>query len=138
MLVVRPESLEMSSHNIFGEVWLDLNGTHFPEQGWTDVVIPIVLQFLDALHATESEAQAQTVHFLDGPYEVHLKAFGSEDLQIEAYRRDKEDVLHLVVTSRTPRDGLARSVRRAASNVIMFSQENDYHSHDLERLENAL
>ncbi|MFI9380777.1 hypothetical protein [Kutzneria sp. NPDC052558] len=77
------ESLSASrSGAIWGDVWFTMNGDPFPERGWNDLVIALLVEFQAALGVVDGGDSVRRVRFFDGPYWVEFESLGQGGVKI--------------------------------------------------------
>jgi hypothetical protein len=74
LTIVDDAALERSkSGTIWGRVYFENGDQFFPEQGWTDMAVPFLSAWLDALIRMATRAtREEVVWFMDGPFKVVL------------------------------------------------------------------
>jgi hypothetical protein len=84
LIVVDDESLERSkSGAIWGRVYFENGDQFFPEEGWTDMALPLLNAWLEALVRIASHStREETVWFMDGPFKVALFAKGDGGVEV--------------------------------------------------------
>jgi len=128
-------SLERSTHGtISGQVWLVWPDASFPEEGWSDLIIGVVLAFAEATTKIRSgQVQETVVYFLDGPFSVHLSSASPEQLGMRMCRRD--DTWFTVVADL---DEWIDSVRIVARSTVARCHELGWRSSELDKLESLV
>jgi hypothetical protein len=73
-LVIDPGSLRCYSNgSVSGVVYANAGDVSFPEKNWTDLVVSVVIEWLNTVAKLESGAsRRERFHFLDGPFAIDL------------------------------------------------------------------
>lgn len=58
-----------------GRLEVRADDVSFPEEGWTDFVLPVLLQIVDAFIASHPTS-ASTAQFMDGPFTIRFEGRG--------------------------------------------------------------
>src|SRR5882724_8337412 len=76
VILVGKDSLRKSeSGAIWGEVWCQFDSHNFPEANWTDLIVAILIAWLEALYTLISGSEhCATVFFMDGPFHINVRA----------------------------------------------------------------
>ena len=59
-----------------GQVWLELDGTPFPEREWDDFVVALLDAVLGAVQDSRATGVPSRVSFYDGPFELSVARSG--------------------------------------------------------------
>jgi hypothetical protein len=71
---------------VWGGVWIELDGSPFPQRHWNDMVVPFVWALLEESLALAGSGARRTteVHFFDGPLSIELALQRADELRISA------------------------------------------------------
>ena len=73
---IETDSLERASFGtIWGNVWHEMDGMHFPHGGWNDMIVPYVTALAEGVGEVLSGGKAE-VDFFDGPLAVEMLSVG--------------------------------------------------------------
>lgn len=73
---IETDSLERASSGaIWGNVWHEMDGMHFPHGGWNDMIVPYVTALAEGVCEALSGGKAE-VDFFDGPLGVEMLPVG--------------------------------------------------------------
>lgn len=92
-LVFDEKTLEQNdnlSRSITGVVYFELDGAHFPAEGWNDFVVVITSWWLEALAALERGEKESVLRFMDGPYWIALAKLDRNTV-LARYVEDRRD-----------------------------------------------
>jgi len=68
---------------IWGSVYFEVDGTAFPDCGWTDLVAGFLAAWLEALtRIARGSSSKERVQFMDGPFAVDISAAGNDLLEL--------------------------------------------------------
>lgn len=83
-LVIDTRSLRRTSlGTISGIVYAQLNGVSFPETNWTDLIVSVLVEWLDTISKLSRGASwKERFHFLDGPFAIDLRLTQDGILQV--------------------------------------------------------
>jgi len=78
-------SLEQSqSGAVWGGVWISAGQQHFPEPGWNDMVVALLVELHRAINQIRRANGSARVRFFDGPFWMDLKLEQGDKLSISA------------------------------------------------------
>ncbi|HEX9067590.1 MAG TPA: hypothetical protein VF807_02390 [Ktedonobacterales bacterium] len=77
------------SEDGFGPIFLDIEGTAFPEDGWEDFGGYLLFEWLvSSVRWLHEETDAPCIYrFMDGPYEFHATRVAPQHLALTFYER---------------------------------------------------
>ncbi len=88
-LVVDETSMSKEGASVVGPIYLDVDRTFFfPEERWTDLVVPIAMAWLEAVHRLSAgKCEEESVWFMDGPFSVVLGKTAPGIVELSFLRR---------------------------------------------------
>lgn len=126
---IRTESLAQSSSGmITGEIFLEENGTFFPEERWNDFPVVILSWWLEAL-ATVGVGAAVECRFMDGPFLFRVSPLPGHMCRVEFL---DDQSAQLLVQLQLPQ--LQSSVGSAALAVLAACNNNGWRTQDIQHL----
>ncbi|WP_146075692.1 hypothetical protein [Streptomyces sp. Ru62] len=80
------ESLDLArSGSIWGDVWIEISGSPFPEANWNDMPVAFLAELIDALaFARQAAGRSTRVRFFDGPFWIDLVGRGDDSVSVSA------------------------------------------------------
>jgi hypothetical protein len=124
---LRPGNLGPATAN----VWLMLDNSAFPVEGWNDFVVVILEAWVSALlRLLRGLSNCELVHFMDGPYVVELGALAAETLHLRAIKNGRDEVAH-VDAKAIP---LIESLLVGSEGVLAACRAQDCWSADADKL----
>lgn len=124
---------------ISGQVWFAFEGKKaFPEDGWTDILIPVVKAWIESLYRLrEGRANSESVFFMEGPFRIDLFLFPGVDLvTIHFVRRGDADAL--VESATGSLRELLTSATKTAKLIINQCKKLGWSNDDIVELEQLL
>jgi hypothetical protein len=136
-LVVEPGSVRPGHQGpATGNVWLILEHGAFPAERWNDFVVVILEAWVTALWRLRQGSSCEVVHFMEGPYEVHLSTAGTAGQMLR---------VHPVVRGRgafpfeeTPETEFSTRLLSSGRRVLSACRRQACWSEDAENLRNAV
>jgi hypothetical protein len=91
-LIIDSRTLRFGAGPVTGNIWLLIEKTPFPAEGWNDFVVVV----LDALvvatrRSLDGDGSAVRSHFMEGPYAIELAAGQHGTLRVRAIERRSSD-----------------------------------------------
>jgi hypothetical protein len=122
---------QSGSGSILGAIRLDLEGTAFPSEGWTDFVVVILGWWIEALRGLlDPRGRRATLTFMDGAYEVviHTDRSGRATyVAMAGYGDDGKVLAEGPLDLRDAATGLARAARALHTACV----ERGWESNDI-------
>lgn len=121
------ESFEVrtgTAHGRLSAVWLVLDGTSFPEAGWTDFPLVLINWWAEAtLRLLRSQADVVEWRFMEGPFWAEIGARGPDNVRFMRQTRAGPRVIH-VGTVRISRlaEQLARAIEHIPASLSQASE----------------
>jgi hypothetical protein len=129
LLLVRDDDfLKLSKHGtIWGTVYLQIgDNTFFPGIGWTDIVVAVAAEWLDALLSLSAgSAQRETSRFFDGDCIVQLTAIQSGLVQLHFIR---DELVQASVTGKL--SNLLANARATAKELLSMCGQKGWSNTD--------
>jgi hypothetical protein len=133
LLVVRDDDfLKRSKHGvIWGTVYLQIgSNTFFPGIGWTDIVVAVAADWLDALlRLAAGSAQREISRFFDGDFVVQLTAIHSGLVELDFMRNSA-----VQASATAALENLLANARATTKELLSMCQKRGWHNRDIEAL----
>jgi hypothetical protein len=79
MFKIETNTIEINSHNVHANFWVEYNGFSFPEKNWSDFILPVLLWWSDeALKFNSKQNQSHRFLFMDGAFEFIVRTSASQ------------------------------------------------------------
>jgi hypothetical protein len=133
---VRLDSLELSAHGrLFGEIWLNLGWSAFPEERWSDFVAIVLSWWLEnTASLMNGLSSVQNLPFMGGLFSVELKSFDRQSANIRYLKGDDS----VVSTNVIRLDRLLSDLVSNAEEVLTECRNRGWQSSDIRELGEAL
>jgi hypothetical protein len=96
------ESLDSSeSDTIWGAVWLEYGKACFPERGWMDMVVAVLIAIAQATRALKEGALSAHAPFFDGPMELDFMKSEKDGLLVINMKGPEAANPNIIATSWT-------------------------------------
>ena len=132
-------NIQRTAHDspIHGGIWLELDGSGFPDPRWSDFLVPVLSWWVDALILLlDGESTSEEVRFLEGPHAVEIAALRTDAWRVSAVDAGLTRRVRLTSTIE-PRPLLA-SVIAAADTVLAICRARGWEDRESARLESSL
>jgi len=131
-IVVETESVRAGGQGPnTGNIWVVLGQEPFPMVGWNDFITVILDALASAvLRLVDGASRQEVVHFMEGPYELHLMRGAAGYLRMTARIRGKGAKASLVVSERR----LVAAVHEAADVLLDACRKQGCWSIEADRL----
>lgn len=116
---------------------LQVDGTFFPDERWTDFAVVVLSWWADAgLRLLAGDEGTALVRFMEGPFVVELEAMSAQAWQVRLIEDgQRRRVVQEAMVAATP---LLDSVLEAGSQVLDLCRERGWWSPDAEALRGAI
>lgn len=129
-----PRSLRRSTRGtISGAVYVDFDGTPFPDEEWTDFVVVILGWWLEEILTAKV---GMILRFTEGPYLVRARDADGENLVLDCIESRRTDRVRLSAMMRL--DEVRNEIRRAGRMVFSECQRRGWSCSDVDRLSSLL
>ena len=126
------ETLSQSSSGaITGSIWFEA-GDPFPERGWSDFVVVILVWWLKAAASLGRRRGSVELQFMDGPYVVTVEANDEGYCSVEFVKTGLTRTVIGTSTVETLR--LIQGLENVAKEVVEECTRRDFESADLDEL----
>jgi hypothetical protein len=71
---------------VWGDVWLDVGAGGFPEIGWNDMLVPVMICAAQATAALRGVGDTGSFTFFDGPFDVKLAVVEDDVITVDMRR----------------------------------------------------
>lgn len=129
------ESIEKSENgSITGSLWLQMDETAFPEQGWNDFVVVVLGWWTNEAAALIAGTKRRgEFMFMDGPFSVDISPEGERwKLECNRRRRNGKTLEHRGTVDVSE---VAAALIRAADSAIERCEKAHWKSSDIEELQ---
>lgn len=84
------DTYEVGNWNIYGEIYIEVEGIIFPFENWTDIVSGMLDMWLwNLLNLLKADMHGDyELHFMDGPYFIKISGDGSKIVSVSYYTND--------------------------------------------------
>lgn len=114
-----------------GNVWLALDHSAFPFEGWNDFVVVVLESWVSAtLRLLHGLSKCEFVHFMDGPYAVEMAILAPGMIRLRAIKHGRDEVA-CVDAKAIP---LIESLLTGSESVLTACREQNCWSTDAEKL----
>jgi hypothetical protein len=133
-LIVDPSSLRRSRlGTISGQIYLQTTQGAFPGLGWSDIVIPFLCAWLNAiLKLCAGQRETERVDFFDGPYCAYLRRLDSNSISILMVE-DRQDGKQQSVE--IPTGELLRNAASSSSQILAECRHRGWSDSDIRKLQ---
>lgn len=130
------ETLSQSSSGaITGSIWFEA-GDQFPERGWSDFVVVILVWWLKAAASLARRRGSVELQFMDGPYAVAVEANDEGTCSVEFVNTALTRTVIGTSTVETLR--LIQGLTNVAKEVVEECTRREFQSTDLDELRAVL
>ena len=130
---VEPTSLERrESGPVFGLISLAIDDSHFPEHGWSDFVVAVLVELWRALRNLDAGSDNETFSFFDGPYEITLTKQSRDLITVLGARRGPAS--DRTLEAEVSRSDLEASLRSASETICRECSKRQWIDNDVDRL----
>lgn len=129
------ESIERSEKgSITGSIWLKMDDTAFPEQGWNDFIVVVLGWWTNEAAALIAGTKRRgELVFMDGPFSVEVSAEGERwKVECNRRRRNGKTLEHRATIGVSD---VAAALVRAADTVLGRCEKGQWTSPDIEELQ---
>ncbi len=82
-----------------GDIWIEVNSHAFPAARWNDFVYVITARLLEATRSVcEGRNRVECVHFMEGPYALHLESLSQDLLELRLLERPTKVMERITVS----------------------------------------
>lgn len=131
-LVVDAETLRPGNAGpATGNIWVVLDHSAFPVEGWNDFVVVILDAWVSGLlRLLRGLSDRELVHFMDGPYAVEISALAPGTVRLRGIRQGRDEVEYVdaKVTS------LIENLRLASESILAACRAQSCWSTDADKL----
>lgn len=133
VLRIHPGGLSSSGRGtIHGPIWCEHGAAAFPGLAWNDFPVVVLGWWLEAVGILlDGRSRSATVHFMDGPYKVHLYAGHREWWRAE-WVKEGADGAEVVNQFEFPNESLVRSLTVCSDNLLLECTANGWKSADID------
>lgn len=121
--------------SIVGPLWVELGESAFPEKGWYDFPVVLLTWWGRALRAHAGTHSDVVLDFMDGPYEIRLKA-AAEGCAAVFYDRHGSGHVEYEATVDCAR--LRKTILGQSKQVLAHCRANDWANDDTATLANEV
>jgi hypothetical protein len=132
-IVIVERSLQQhASGSITGIIYWQAGGLSFPDDSWDDFVVVILCWWLQAIvRLAERSSSAESLFFMDGPFETKLSLEGGLVRVTFVERRNDEQVNGSL---RSTILEVCRAIDSAAASVLRACHTESFHSSEIDEL----
>lgn len=122
--------------SITGSLHVQLGMLAFPDRGWSDFVVVVLVWWLDALYRLAAGHRTVALEFMDGPYAMQVTAVDMPTWTLECVRKAGE----IVVLSKVRVDAVQviMETERVARQIVKICETRGWKSPDLDTLRDLL
>jgi len=138
-LIIAPSSFRLSgdgrnsSHQVFSEIYFQLDGKFFPEKSWDDFVVVILNWWIGNILSIVNQKDGEVrCDFMDGPFFFKVSMFGVY-FSI-CFVDNRSDNNKVVFQDKIHALDFMRILRKAANLVLRLAAEIKISHHDLTEL----
>jgi hypothetical protein len=77
---------------VWGDIWLDVGSGGFPEIGWNDMLVPVLIDAAQATAALRDVGDTGSFTFFDGPFTVKLAVVKHDVIAVDMRRAGRSVV----------------------------------------------
>ena len=130
----KPDTLiQHTPTNIGGEIWLEIDGTSFPAEGWTDFIVTLLCDWNEKLESLGSGAGRETLRVMEGPDTVVLEAQPGD--RVRATATFQGQVIADAVLEQVE---IVSELRRAGREILDACDARGLTNDDVDNLRRAL
>jgi hypothetical protein len=74
---------------VWGNIWIDIRSGGFPEIGWNDMVVPVLIGAAQATAGLRDVGDIGSFTFFDGPFDVNLMVVERGVIAVDMRRADR-------------------------------------------------
>lgn len=120
--------------SITGVVFVEADGTAFPEKGWNDFPVVVLGWWARAVRDVLDGAPESLCQFMDGPFSFSVQASSDSAWTVRFLGRQEEPI----ATTEAAREEVAEAVARAADAVLAACAAKGWTSRDIDELRRSL
>lgn len=113
------------SPNIYSTFYVDIDGTAFPNNQWTDFPFAVLKMWCENLISNVVNVQSSefTLFFMDGPYSIDCKKYQKEIVMQFINNRKNRVIEHECIVST---DELINEIYKTSQRVIWLTEQRNY------------
>jgi hypothetical protein len=118
---------------VSGTFHIEISQTSFPSSDWSDLVVAVLLGWLDELRRLDAGSRARTrLPFMDGPFALDVEPLSGEQWHITGVRTDTKES---VVDGNCAAGGMLQSCLGAAQIITDECSRRGWTSRDIVELQ---
>lgn len=135
-IIVNNDTFIMNkSGNVIGNIYFNIDGINFPDEGWSDFIIVILIWWIEAISKINPKRKSDTFQlgFMEGPLFVRGYVKGENVTELE-FTKERSNKSEIFFTSTCSISQMQISIYQAAKEILKQAETRGWDSDDIKRL----
>jgi hypothetical protein len=125
-------SIAKYKESITGIIYINFNGSFFPEKGWNDFVIILINNWIESSYNILSGiTESEEFYFMDGPFFMRVRKIDSDICIVELI----ENHTHILSNFRINAKDIFDEILKVATLLNKFCKNQGWETEDIKRLQ---